>query len=539
MKYYILNQKHPDYNPTDIERKRLLYAGGDDIIKEAAMFIPRNLGEHPDAYEARLSCSSYVNYMAAIIDDVAANLFSKELSVLPCVSDEKEVETEELPDEAFYKEFADDADLSGNSFDFVLKRTFRQGMNTGVGYVGLDFPKTEMVPTNLAEEEEMGAARAYTYEIDEMSVINWELDDLGNYNWLILRKEFPIQTSPFAEREFKKIQFKVWTRNENVIKWQLFEVVCKLNGQPADRSEVPLVDSGTTSFKKIPVLRFCVSRGLWIGNKIGTMVADHFRMRSSLFYGQNRSMYAMPFFKQGPEYDSGGDLSVIAEDSSRGNKIASKFASRGFAVIGPTDELGFAEPSGSCYELINTELKEHVDEIYRTVNQMAQSVTATSSGSARSGTSKMADNQSMERLLAEYGALLRKFATEIYDCIAEARNEDIDWQAHGLTNYELVDREQLLAEAMAFSENMVNIHSMSFRKLHETKLAQAFLPSAEIKTQQLIEQEIGEWYDANEDAIMEQLDPAHEEEFALEQAKASKPPAGAGAKPAAKKKAKK
>lgn len=536
MKYDILNQKHPDFNAADIERKRLLYAGGDDIIKEAALFIPANQGENPTAYVNRLSCASYVNYMSNIIDTFASNIFNKELTVLPAKTEKENAKPTDEPQEDFYSEFAEDADLAGNDFPNAMKRVYRQAMVTGTGFLGLDFPKLDQIPTNLLEEEQMGAARAYTYEVDESSVINWDLDDMGNYKWVVLKKEFPIQGSPFEQRENKKIQFKVWTLNEGVVKWELYELTTKMNNrEPGAKTDVPVVDSGVTSFKQIPILRFSVSKGLWIGNKIGTLVADHFRMRSSLFYAQNRSMYAMPYYKQGAEYDSGGDLSVITEDDARGRKAAGVFASRGFAVIGPTDELGFAEPTGSCYELINTELKEHVDEIYRTVSQIAQSVTATSSGTARSGTSKQADNSAMERLLAEYGSLVRKFSQEVYACISEARSESIDWEAHGLSNYELLDKEALLAEAMAFSENMVNIPSMTFKKVHLTKLAQAFVPNAPVELQKIIEDEISEWCDSNEKDIMETANPLHEEQVALEQAKAAKPPPGVGAKPGAKK----
>jgi hypothetical protein len=540
LQYNVLSQTHPDYKPQDIEKKHLLYSGGEDIIERASLFITRNQGEHPDAYKARLSCASYVNYMASIIDYFSAHLFSKELSVLPAADDsDPSTPGEMLPDENFYRSFSVDADLSDNSFATVLKQTFRQSMISGVGYLGLDFPNPGIIAETLAQEEALGTSRAYCYQIEEASVINWDIDELGGFNWVVLRKEFPIQESPFSPRDTKKIQFKVWTKEGSVIKWQLFEIICKLNGEPKPKEEIPLVGSGVVSFKEIPVMRFAPPRGLWIGNKIGTLVSDHFKMRSSLFHAQNRSLYAMPFYKQGAEFSGDGDMSVINEDVSRGRKAANVFASRGFAVLGPTDEVGFAEPSGACYQLINEELKEHVDEIFRTVSQMSQSITVTDGGAARSAASKLADNHAMEMLLSEYGHLVRQFAAEVYRCISEARNEDVVWQAHGLSNYEIVDREQLIKEAMAFQENMISIPSMTFKKIHLTKLAQAFAPNISPETQMTIENEIKEWADKNEADIMAMDHPAHEEQVALEQAKATAKAAPPGqGKPVAKAKPK-
>lgn len=548
--YDTLNQTHPSYSLQDIQKKRLLYCGGDDIIRNAKLFIPQMIGERQKPYMERLQCASYVNYMATIIDYFASNLFSKELAVME--SDESQDEAgkkdpqkspspiknkPKQPKEDFYKVFAADADLTGNSFPQVLKQVFKQAMISGTGFLGLDFPKPELMPASLAEEESMGVDRCYTYEIEEESVINWELDDLGNFKWVVLKKECPVQLSPFSPRDKKSISFKVWERDGETVTYKLFEIICKIDQQPMGKEEVPLIDHGTTSFKQIPILRLHPSKGLFIGNKVGTLVADHFRMRSTLLHAQNKSLYAMPYYKQGAELDGGmdGPLSVINEDTSRGMKAANTFANRGFQVIGPTDELGFVEPTGACYELINTELKEMQDEIFRTVSQMAQSVSVMSGGAAKSAASKMADNHALEMTLSEFGAIMRQFATQAYNCMSDARNEKIVWQAHGLSNYEILDREQLIAEAMAFQEKMIVVPSLTFKKIYTTKLAQAFAPNVAPEVQNTIEEEISDWFDENEQEIIDADHPGHEQDQALELQKAAKPPVVAGKGPPPKK----
>lgn len=459
MKYAILDQKHPDYDARSFEKRALLYCGGEDIIKNAKVFIPQGQVEHDNAYREKLSCASYTNYLAAIVDRYCSQLFSKNLTVMAVGAN---------PDESFYSAFSSNADLCGNSLTAVLKKAVTEAMVHRSSYLGVDFPAVDVRPESLAEEEMLGSARAYVFHIPHLSLIDWETDEFGAFKWCRLKKEFSSQKSPFDNRSIVTTQFKVWmVDSDGTVRWELYETQHKHGTPLSPTREVQKVGEGVTTFKQIPIIKLELPKGLWIGNKIGTKCADHFRMQSSLFFAQNRSLYAAPVVKLGAEHvDASGDeeFNQTSENPHRGESAARGFANRGFIVLGEKDDYGFMEPTGAAYELVNQELKEMVDEIYRIVHQMAQSVSSTSSGVARSAASKVQDNEATEIVLNEYGSLVREFAKRIYACVSAARNEVVVWDPKGLNNYQVVDRDQLLKEAVAFSTIMSAFPFPTFQK---------------------------------------------------------------------------
>lgn len=498
MEYKILNQYHENYDHNKHERQEALYKGGDYLIEHIKLFIKQNPGEHPNAYDGRLQCASYINYMAEIIDHYTSNLFSKQLTVIPA-GDATNSATpgDALQDKQFYQDFATNCDLSGTSFSAMMKKILTETLTHGVGYVGIDFPLINEIPSNLAEEEAIGAARAYLYYVSNESLINYECDEFNKLKWCVLKKCYSKQDSPFNAKDKKTIQFKVWTIENNYAKWQLFEITTKLNREPKPNDEVQLVSEGITSFHEIPILALEVEEGLCISNKIGNLCVDHLKERTNYLFAKNRSLNAVPYYKIGPEFDSNGMSSPISEDNNRGAKAARQFANRGMLVIGHQDELGFLEPSGSSFELTAKSLDSLADEIHRIVHQMANSVASSSTSLGRSGLSKEMDNRATEIILTEYGNLVKQLSVNIYNCIAEARNENIIWQAIGLSNYQIVDKDLLIKEAMAVN-NTLNIPSNTFKKSYLSQLANALLPGLAPETQIVIKSEIDKSVDSGE-----------------------------------------
>lgn len=511
VKYSVLNQKNPEYNHDKLERLESLYRGGDYLMSHLDLFMPQKPGEHPQVYADRLSHASYINYMAEIIDYYASNLFSKPLAIIPSAdADDPTTIGNKMDDNDFYQQFSADANLAGDSFSAIMKAVLTDTLTYGYGYVGIDFPLVNELPTNLQEEEEIGASRAYLFCVDVESVINWECDDFGKFKWVVLKKCFVPQEGPFSQVDKKIHQFKVWTLENGFAKWQIYEFQTKLNRDPRPQDEAILVGEGITSFHEIPILCLEVEDGLWIGNKIGHLVADHLKLRTSLLHAQARSLYAMPYYKQGAEFPSDGSLSEVGQDVHRASKAARAFSNKGFAVLGPEDEVGFMEPEGKSYELINKELSELADEIHRVVHQMANTIKAQTQALSRSAASKDLDNRATEIILQEYGNVVREFAKQVYICISEARNEDIAWTPVGLSNYQIIDKEMMLKEAMALN-GAVDIPSDTFKKAYYTRLATAIIPNVEPTTQLTIQKEIeqaidgGHFEQKEEDEMNKQL----------------------------------
>lgn len=505
MKYAILNQKHPDYCEENTRKLELLYKGGKYLADNAAMFIPQEAGRGETAaiYHDRLQSVSYRNYMAKIINDYVADLFSKSFSVVPA-PDATDSSTlgEDISDlgSDFYRQFAEDTDLQKHGLSYVLSHVMTEGLITGRAYLGVDFPKVDSIPINLKEEEDSKADRAYTYCVPTMSVIDWDEDQFGRFRYVVLKNESIPRKSILQQRDKRVIQFKVWEKTEQgVVGYSIFEITTKLNREPNKDDECKLIDQGTVSFKDIPILCLYMPDHLWIGGLIGNMAAEHFKRSSSLVFAMNRNLFSIPVYKQGDEI-GGGDkppLSVIAANETRGQSTMMKMTARGFAVIGPNDEISFAEPEGKAYTIIDQQLKELVDAIHAVVNQMGTTVTNMSRDLGRSGLSKMMDNHSKELVLTSYASLIKDFATNLYRLVSEGRNENIKWRCIGMENFKIVDRDQLIAEATQM--NAIAIPSKTWKKHYMTNLAYSTAGDVNAAAQLTIKEEIDKAVDAMSD----------------------------------------
>lgn len=484
MKVGLLRQRNPEYAGGRWEELGDLYVGGYALVEKASRYLPRFVGETPERYAERLSAASYLNYIGQITDSFVANLFAQELTLTP---DEA---SKEAPD-PFYEALASDADLRGTPFVKLLREVFTSALVKGKALVALDFPTPGAAPVSLAEEEALGAARAYAFEIPAEQLIDWEMDDRGGFAWAILHRQIVRRASPLERRDRVVEEFKVWLLEGGRARWELYRTRArKPNEEIGDEEEVALAARGTTTFRRIPLLELVMPAGLWVGNKLGTLAREHFQRRSALNAAENKSLFAVPYVKLGPEISAPGEAipSEVQQDPNRGRDPRREFHTRGYVVLGKDDDLGFAEPTGGAYELVTTQLEALVDEMFRVVHQMAASISSTSTAVGRAAISKAEDRRATEIVLAAYGALVRDFAKRLYDTVSAARGEAIVWRPHGLDKFELEDREGILKEALAL--DAVAIPSATFKTLYKTKLAFALVGNVPPETQDTIRDEI-------------------------------------------------
>ena len=499
VKYKILNQTHPDYDELGTRKLQLLYEGGQSIISNASLFIPKENLESMQAYQNRLQCSSYKNYLSEIINSYTAEVFAKTLTVLPAADadDPSTAGTNIETTDDFYQQFAENADLKGNSLVNLLKCLLSESTTTGRAYLSVDFPKPDAIPASLLDEEKLGNARAYLLPIPTLSVIDWNIDDTsGTYTFLVLKSEYMNRTSLEGQRLTKIIRFKIWEKQNNgLITWKIYELEIKANKQPKPDDDFPLVDEGSVSFQEIPIICLECPKELWVGNLVGSLCSDHFKRYSSLVYAENRNLFSIPVYQQGAELTANGDLSEITDNVHRGVQAAAQMRIKGFAVTGPEDKIYFAEPDGRAYELVDKQLAELVDEIHRVTHLMANSISNRANANTTSGVSKLLDNRSKEIVLTAYGEVIKAYVIKIYSLISKARSEYIVWAALGLDDYKLtMDRDQLLKEATSIS--LINVPSNTFKKAMLTQVATQFLNSLTPQEQLVIKDEISKSVDS-------------------------------------------
>ena len=489
--YGVLAQRSPDYRASEWEMLDDLYEGGFRMARNATRHITRIYGETDDRYRDRITSTSYINYFGQIVDYFVASLFAQEMTVNPASDADNPLTVGSLPNDEFYELFADDCDMRGTRFPNLLRRVLATALCKRTAYVCVDLPASDNDAQSLAEEEGMGLLRAYAYELPNEHLIDWQTNDEGQLVWAILNRCVVERTDPEASRGEVREEFKVWRkRSDGVVSWELYRLTYRKDTTPKDNQEVQLVAAGETSFARIPIIKFELPTGLVVGEKIALVAREHFQRRSALNAAQNKSLVSLPVAKLGPEVSAiGGDLpSDRQQDPYRGDDPIGRFQRQGFIVIGKEDSIEFAEPKGTAYGLTDKQIDGLKDELFRVVHLMAASVGNDSNTMRRSGESKIQDRYAETVVLKALGQIVRAFAVEVYECIAEARGERVVWTAHGLETFDFDDRVDLINEAVQM--DLVTIPSPTWKRAYKTDMAFRLLRNLPPQTQEVIRQEI-------------------------------------------------
>lgn len=503
--YGLLSQKNDDYDPKLLAQLDDLYRGGYAMVRKADIYLHKLVNESPDRYAERCASTSYQPYFGQIVDQFVADLFGQPLSIKPAADAADPNTPGELPDDEFYTAFEKDVDLEGTSFLDLMECTMRTALKKRYALVAVDAPedKFDTPPASLDDAMQRGSMRCYAYEVPLEQLIDWKCAPGGKrFAWAILNKREMDRPTPFSRRNAVKETFTVWSLPEGSdhAEWKRYVIVYDEKQPPKPDDPLTLESEGASSFSEIPLLRFELPEGLWVGNKIGPQAREHYQRRSSLVGAENRSMVAIPYIKKGAEGPAvGGEIPAqVTQNTQRGNNPVARFNAAGWFEIGANDEVGFLEPDGGCYELVDKQLDNLKDGMFAVNHQMAASIRPTGAALGRSGLSKQKDQDATERVLRALGAKLRDFAVRIYDVIAKARDEDVHWTPHGLDNYDHEDREELLQEAITVDQ--IAIPSITFKKIHKRVLAEKLLRGAvDVETMAQILKEIEDGVDDEQD----------------------------------------
>ena len=187
-----INLEHPDYvgRKAMWRKYRDLYVGGEQLKANASEYLTPRQKEPTDVYSERLSKVFYENYAGSIIDWYAATLFRRE--------PELHIEGLATHGRKFFNDFADDCDLKGSTLSDFFRKQLIEALVCGVSYTLVDFPKCAIPVGTRAEEDLIGASRAYLVDYPADSLINWSFDSRGSFEWIVLRTEYLRKSGPDA-----------------------------------------------------------------------------------------------------------------------------------------------------------------------------------------------------------------------------------------------------------------------------------------------------------------------------------------------------
>lgn len=496
MKFSLLKQRSPEYDDVLWRELDVLYEGGYKAMRRAGQYIHPLDGEKPQRYQDRLKLVSYIGYMAQIIDGFVSSLFAADLDITEAVdAADNGTPGKAPPVPEFWLDFSKNADMKSTPFSDVMKCIVREALLKRRAVLAVDLPAPKAQPVSRADEIALGADRAYCFPVEICELVDWAKDDDGCFTWAIVYTERSDRTSPTASRATVTYGWKVWTLGPPngalvaegealTAHWQLFELTVPLGWKEwDDELDIPMTGEGKTSFDRIPLMEFELPHGLWAGNFLGPMAREHWSRRSQLVGSEGRNMVAIPFIEAGSTDDDG--LGTDAIDP----KTQLAMRQKGILTVPNGGTLGFAEPEGKAYAIVDSQLGQLKDEMFRVAHQMAMSTDNSSSTMRRSGASKQQDKKDMATVLESLSGLVKSFAVQVYECIAQARGErDVVWTARGLDRYVDADRTDLLAEAVAL--DAIAIPSQTFKAEYKTRTALALVPNLPAATQDIIRAEI-------------------------------------------------
>lgn len=458
-----LRQKHPTY---DAERWEDLYAlakGGKRFHNLLSKFLPRNPQEPDNIYRQRTQNAHYTSYTGSIINLYTSWLFAANFSIKPYKRDTEEPIDSPHP---FYGQFQEDVGAETTLTDFMKER-FREALTCTKAYWLVELPSNGGQPaSDAADYEARDLGRATLKAIDSSEVLDWEIDDNGNYIWVVVYTNQIIRRGPGDDRTEVIETWRVYER-ETVT---TYESRYKKGQKPSDNTEI----AGTTAghgFHQVPLICLDVQEELCIGEQTHDAQIEHFRLENALSWLIRRTCYCQPVFK--------------VDDAEKLPTMGTGYA----IVIGSEDDFMWTAPPNAPFDVLQNNVDAKRDQIYRIVHQMAQGLDNNAETVGRSADSKEIDAAATRIMLNAYGSFVSKAVEETLELISEARNEkDYEWSVEGFSGYDTATVTSLLANSRIARD--LGIPSQKFHKELCAKTALALLPEADQRVKDTIRKEI-------------------------------------------------
>ncbi len=436
-----IDREHPEYKSKCATWRRYsdLYAGGEQFFNNAAEYLVQRHKEPLEVYNERLRRIFYENYIGSIVDWYSATLFRRE----PLLGFDGSNDA----GRKFFGQFIDDCDLRGTNLTDFLRRRFIDALVSGASYVLVDFPKIPVAVGSRAEEDKLGASRAYLVGYSASDLINWSFDEKGRFQWVVLKAEQLRKPTPDAEWALET----TWTYYDKT-HYRKYQRT-KTNGQ---NSEIGLVDAGLHGLAKqshVPLFRLEIPEGLWLLNKAGSLQLEHFNKSNALSWALTMGLFATP---------------VIYSDRKFNQIVGESY----YIQLGPEDKFGWAEPEGRVYEIASDNLVRLQEEIYRVCYLMHMGGPI-GSAAGQSGLSKARDFSITQEVLRTYGDAVKDLARRVLLAIEEAREDGLRVDVSGLDEFDIGDFSAELSDAQQLLG--LGIESPTLKKQIFRKLALKYL----------------------------------------------------------------
>lgn len=452
-----IDREHPDFKRQKLMWRmyRDLYAGGHEFKHRAADYLLRRQKEPLDVYSERLHRVFYENYIGSIVDWYTSTLFRRE----PSLQFEGGLES----GQQFLAQLADDCDMRGTTLSSFFRQALVDALVAGRSHILIDFPKAAATPANRAEEDAAGLSRAYLTRYQAEDLINWSVDERGEYDWVVLRQSVrrqPQVDSPEIVDEtywyyFDKSSYRTYRRVET----------------GKEPSSIELIGYGAHALvrqARVPIFTLQVSEGLWLLNKAGHLQLEHFNKSNALGWAITMGLFAMP---------------VIYSDREWNQIVGESY----YIQLGPQDKFGWTEPDGKVYQIAAENLETLKEEIYR-VCYLSEASGEVQSGRAQSAASKQMDFTITQEVLRAYGAAVKDCIRRVLTAVTAAREDGVAISVTGMDEVDITNFGTELQDAKNLLQ--LGMESPTLKRQLFQRLALKYLSDARQETKDQIAREI-------------------------------------------------
>ncbi|MEO8026321.1 MAG: hypothetical protein ABI823_07595 [Bryobacteraceae bacterium] len=404
-----IDLEHPEYRVSKSTWKqyRDLYAGGEALKSRASEYLVRRQREPGDVYNERVGRAFYENYIGSIVDWYGATLFRRE----PVLAFDGRSDA----GRAFFSEMISDCDLRGTNLADFFRRQFVTALVTGASYVLVDFPRISGRPANRAQEDAIGASRAYLVEYGPEDLINWSHDERGNFEWVVLRTKSLRKENP---------EDAVWVEET---RWSYFDKTTfrhyrRMGAGTGDSAAIELVAEGSHGLAKqnrVPLFETQLPEGLWLTNRAGLLQLEHFNKSNALAWALTMGLFAMP---------------VIYSDREWTQMVGESY----YIQLGPEDKFGWTEPEGKVFQIAADNLERLKGEIYR-VCYVAHMGGPIAGSRPESGLSKQRDFSVTQEVLRAYGDSMKDHMRRVLQAVNDAREDGLKVGVTGMDEFDIGD----------------------------------------------------------------------------------------------------
>lgn len=464
IKRKVIDTKHIDYCGDYLVRLRALYEGGMSLLQNTALLaeiFPRHRKELMGVYKERCKRAIYIAHASEIVDFITASLSADPIMMSLAGK-------EGIPD--WYSVFANDVSAPGGDRMplSALAREQATAMLIGrTAWTRVDMPKPGEFAT-LGDQVRAGALDAYAVPVPAEVITNWKQSSPGALEWAVLYDCDTPQAKWDTERDTIVDTWTVWTASG----WAKYQIKRKIGEKPDPDKEVQLFDQGDHTFRRVPLVRTSVPKGLWAMDTLESPAREHFNKRSALAWGELMSLLPELYEFKGPE-ETSEPISGAQEDANR-----STDQERGPGYVqerGHQDKAAWIGPSPEPFKETRLSLAELRDDMHRVMHMMAMSVSQNTTALGRSAASKQEDRATTNVVLTALGQYIREHMVGVYNMVSRGRGDAdlIDqWQAEGASEFESDSGDAIIDRATKLAD--VQVKSPTFQQDVQLDVAKAW-----------------------------------------------------------------